>query len=492
VVKDKQVAKLMSEVEMGQDIGIAALRAGMHRNTAARYVKSGKLPSERIGGRSWKTREDPFSLDWPDLLERLEGAPGLEAKALFEDLQRRHPGRYEDGQVRTLQRRVQRWRVQHGPELVVMLPQVHRAGEAVQTDFTDCDDLGITIAGEPFDHLLCHAVLPYSNWEWATVARSESMLALERGLQEALYRLGKSPTYSQTDNSTAATHKVVTGKRGFNQDYLCLCRRLGVTPRTIAIGESNQNGDVEALNGALKRRLEQHLLLRGSCDFDTLTAYEGWVWSTIELANVARSTSLAAELEVMKPLVAMRSAENREISTRVSRNGTISVLHNTYSVPPRLSGSAVRVRISELWLEVFYGGQSYARLERAHGRGQHRINYRHVIASMVQKPGAFARYRWRDALYPRQCFRRAHESLTLALPERTATFEYLRIVQLAAVTLEYEVAAALDLLLETGQVPRLDAVRDLLTARIDEVPEMPALVVDVASYDELIALAVAS
>jgi hypothetical protein len=106
----------------------------------------------------------------------------------------------------------------------------------------------------------------------------------------------------------------------------------------------------------------------------------------------------------------------------------------------------------------------------------------------VRKPGGFARYRWRDALFPRQCFRRTHEVLELALPERQATMEYLRILHLAAATLEHEVAAALELLLETGQVPRLAAVQALLSLeRPLEIPDQTPLVPDVASYDLLIA-----
>lgn len=492
MVKDKQVAKLMDEIAEGQSIEVAALRSGMHRNTAARYVKSGKLPSESLGQRDWRTRVDPFEEAWPELERRLEAAPELEAKALFEHLQRCHPGRYHDGQVRTLQRRVQRWRVEHGPDREVMLPQSHRPGEAMQTDFTFGNELGVTIGGAGFDHLLCHVVLPYSNWESVTVARSESMLALRRGLQEALYRLGKVPGWSQTDNSTAATHDLATGKRGFNQEYLGLCEYLGMRPRTIGIGESHQNGDVEALNGALKRRVTQHLLLRGSSDFESAEAYERWLWSVIERANLARARQLAEELAVMRPLLVARSPESRELAVRVSRNGTIAVQRNTYSVPPRLSGAVVKVRITELWVEVLYAGEVKVRVERLCGKGRHLINYRHVIWSLVKKPGAFARYRWRDSLYPLQCFRRAHEALTLAVPERIATLEYLRILHLAAATLEYEVATALELLLEAGRVPRLDAVRELIAEHIEVVPAMAALVADVASYDELISAGVGS
>jgi len=168
------------------------------------------------------------------IAERLEAAPTLEGRALFEDLLKRYPDRYEVSQLRTFQRRVRQWRAEQGPDKEVFFPQAHRPGEAGQTDFTDAGRLGVMIAGEPFPHLLCHFVLPYSDWEWATVCHSESMLALRRGVQSAVFRLGRVPEYHQTDNSTAATHDLRTGKRGFNEEYVALMDHLGMTPRTTS------------------------------------------------------------------------------------------------------------------------------------------------------------------------------------------------------------------------------------------------------------------
>jgi len=212
VVSDKQVVKLMAEMSKHGNKGLAALRAGMDRGTARKYHAAGKLPSDMVNTeRTYLTREDPFAQDWAWIESVLVDLPELEAKALFEHLQATWPGRYEPGQVRTLQRRVQRWRAQHGPEREVFFAQEHRPGEAAQTDFTSTMELKITIGGEPLAHLLCHFVLPYSNWQWVTVAYSESLLALRRGVQAALLHLGRKPTWHQTDNSTAATHELGTG-----------------------------------------------------------------------------------------------------------------------------------------------------------------------------------------------------------------------------------------------------------------------------------------
>jgi transposase InsO family protein len=476
----------MDEMSKHGRVGVAALRAGMHRNTARRYVELGKLPSELSEPRSWRTRPDPFAEDWPGIVALLSAAPELEAKALFEHLMSERPGRYQEGQLRTLQRRIQQWRAEHGPPKEIFLPQEHRPGEALQTDFTWAGELGVRIGGEAFEHLLCQSVLPYSNWQSVVVCRSESMLALRGGVQEAVFRLGRVPTWHQTDNSTAATHDLATGKRGFNAEYAELMAHLGMKPRTIGLGQSHQNGDIEAFQGVLKRRLEQHLLLRGSRDFESVEAYQGWLDGVVEQANAPRGGRLAEELARMRPLAATRLPRYREVRVRVSSNGTIPVLRNTYSVPPRLSGERVVVRVHDLYLEVVYGGRCQMVVERLRGERKHRIDYRHVIWSLVRKPWGFARYRYREALFPTTRFREAYEALTAALPERQADLEYLRVVHLAAATMQADVEAAIELVLGDERLPTFDAVRSLVCERPAEVPQMAPLAVDLASYDELL------
>ena len=446
----------------------------MSPNTARKYLRAGRLPSELEAPRTWRTREDPFAEDWAELRARLAEAPELEAKTLFEDLLRRKPDGYTPGQLRTLQRRVKQWRAQEGPPKRIFFPQVHRPGEAMQTDFTWANALGITIGGEPFPHLLCHPVLPYSNWEWATVCQSESMAALRRGVQAALVRLGRAPTYHQTDNSTAATHDLRTGKRGFNAEYVALVEHFGMIPRTIEVGEKEQNGDVEALNGVLKRRLDQQLLLRGSREFETVARYEGWVQTCLEAANRLRAARVAEELAAMRPLPAARLPEFVEQDVRVTAWSTIRVKHNAYSVPSRLAREVVRVRIFEERLEVCFGGAPQLTVARLPGRNGHRINYRHIIWSLVRKPGAFARYRYRDELFPSPAFRRAYDALRDAQAVRKADVEYLRILHLAASTMESDVDQALERLLAAGTVPTAEAVRALVAP---ERPDVPALAV---------------
>ncbi|MEO6878438.1 MAG: IS21 family transposase [Gemmatimonadaceae bacterium] len=336
----------------------------MDRKTARKYVASGKLPSEKSAPRDWRTREDPFEAHWPEIEERLRITPELEAKTLFELLQEQHPERYEDGQVRTLQRRVKWWRAAHGPEQSIVLGQQHRPGEAAQTDFTRTAELAITIGGELFVHMLCVFVLPYSNWQWATVCLSESMVALRRGVQRALFEIGRIPEFHQTDNSTAATHRIPQGadekfedgKRSFNVEYLALMKHFGMKPRTTAVGAKEQNGDVEAANGAFKRRLEQALLIHGSRDFESAEAWQTFVDRVSRKANANRKTRVAEDLAAMRELNVAKLPAYTEERARVTDWSTVRIKYCAYSVPSRLKGEWVRVRIFEEKIEVRYAG----------------------------------------------------------------------------------------------------------------------------------------
>jgi transposase len=437
--------------------------------------------------RDWRTREDPFKADWPLVVAMLRDAPELEGKALFEWLCEQPRRVYDEGQLRTFQRRVREWRASEGPPKEVFFAQEHRPGEALQTDFTWATELGITIQAELFVHMLCHTVLPYSNWQWATVCRSESLAALKVGIQAALVRLGRVPKFSQTDNSTAATHTLSSGKRGFNDKYVSVVEHFGMKARTTGVGKKEQNGDVEALNGALKRRLKQHLLLRGSTDFESVEAYEAWLQETLLRANSLRSRRVAIELDAMRPLCVKCLPEYTEDEFRVSSWSTIRVERNSYSVPSRLIDERVKVRIYDDRLEVYYKDALQLTTERLVGRNGRRIDYRHIIWSLVRKPGAFPRYKYREELFPSLTFRKAYDALAEAMEfERKADIHYLRILYLAATEMECQVEVALDLLLEAGTTPDADAVKELVVPHEPEQPNIPVLHVDLSGYDRLL------
>jgi len=484
----------MEEHSRHGNIEVAGLKAGMGRKTAAKYIREGKLPSDLVQVRTWRTRRDPFEGVWPEIAARLKDAPELEAKIVFEDLQERYPDLFPSGQLRTLQRRMKQWRAQCGPAKTVFFPQQHRPGEAAQTDFTWATELGITIGGEVFPHMLCHFVLPYSNWQWATTCQSESLLALRHGVQEAVFRLGRVPKFHQTDHSTAATHKPSKTEReeaapadlGFNENYLALMRHLGMKPRTTQVGAKEQNGDVESLNGALKRRLKQHLLLRGDSNFESVDQYEEWLFAILRKANTQRAAKVSEELAVMKALRVDRLREYDEVVVAVTSWSTIRIKRNTYSVPSQLMRERVRVRLFEDRLEVWHGSVRQLVCERLRGVSGSLISYRHIIWSLVRKPGAFPRYRYREALFPSLTFRRSYDALSAALSVRQADVEYLRSLKLAAETMESSVEVALDTLLSHGELPLADRVKALVAPEALEIPELAAPQVDLDEYDELL------
>ena len=160
----------MTLVKKGVPLSTAALKAGMSEPTARKYLGMGRLPSQLRRPRDWRTRTELFEEVWPEVKELLERDAGLQAKTVFEELGRRYPGRFQTGQLRTLQRRFRRWRaLRGGPQREVYFPQVHRPGEQAQSDFTALGSLVVVVAGVHFVHLLYHFVLTYSNWESVTV-----------------------------------------------------------------------------------------------------------------------------------------------------------------------------------------------------------------------------------------------------------------------------------------------------------------------------------
>ncbi len=143
MVTDEQVRRLMKYIQKEKSYGIAAAKAGMDEKTARKYRSLGKLPSDIQAEHNWRNRSDTFSEVWDEVRSHLEINSGLEAKTLFEDLQRRYPGRFSDGQLRTLQRRVKMWRAIEGPPKEVFFPQKHKPGVLCQSDFTHMSSLGV-------------------------------------------------------------------------------------------------------------------------------------------------------------------------------------------------------------------------------------------------------------------------------------------------------------------------------------------------------------
>lgn len=413
----------------------SAMKADLDRKTAAKYLTQNcQSPEELQAKHTWRTREDPLAGIWEKAESMLLEAPELESKALFEHLLLGEEDTGKASQLRTFQRRVKQWRLTHGPEKEVFFPQDRTPGKMAQLDWTHALELEVTIQGRLYDHLLCHVVLPYSNWQWATRCHSESLLSLRAGLQAALFRLGKVPPILQLDNSSAATHQISTtgAERAFNPDFLSIMEHYRCKPMTINVRCPNENGDVESLNGHLKRRIKQYLILRGSRDFGSEAEYDLFLEGVLLRANAARHVKLGEELAVMRELPPTRLSEYDEVCCRVSSASTIRVKKVGYSVPARWIGQDLKVEVYEAELKIYAGRELLLKLPRERGDRGAVIDFRHVIDQLLRKPGAFAEYRYREELFPSPTYRRAYDRLVADHGPRRGELDYLHLLKLTA------------------------------------------------------------
>lgn len=203
-ITDQQVS-LYKKLRSRFSQEVAAAKAGVSVRTARRIEKAPTPPSQSKS-RDWRTRADPLADVWDaELLPLLQSAPGLTAVTLLEELQRRHPGRFDAGVLRTLQRRVRRWRALEGDEREVFFAQQHEPGRLGLSDFTDARELRVSIGGEPLEHRYYQFTLAYSGWRHVEVVLGgESWIALSAGLQNALWALGGVPAEHRTDSLSAA------------------------------------------------------------------------------------------------------------------------------------------------------------------------------------------------------------------------------------------------------------------------------------------------
>jgi hypothetical protein len=485
MVTDKQVRRLRKLIHTERSLSLAAAKAGMSEKTARKY-RTGRLPSEAGPERAWRTRPDPFEAVWPELTELLRTNPGLKAKTLFAYLQRRDPGRFPDGQLRSLQRRVKEWRALEGPRREVFFEQVHEPGRLGQSDFTHCTSLGVRIGGQVFEHLIYHFVLTYSNWETGTICFSESFESLSEGLQNALWELGGVPTDHQTDRLSSAVHRM-DHPDAFTARYEALLGHYRMRGRRIQAGCAHENGDIEQRHYRFKDALDQALMLRGSRDFPDRPAYAAFLGELFIQLNSGRRDRLAEEQKALRALPAMRLPAVRRVRARVRRGSTIRVLGNVYSVSSRLIGEELVVRVGSETLELWYAQRRIEALPRLRGRGRHRIDYRHIIDWLVRKPGAFANYRYRDDLFPTTRFRMAYDQIREHHPA-TADRIYLGVLQLAATEGETEVDSILEELLACGTPVSLAAVKSRLGTDPPEraVTDVAIEAVDLGVYDGLL------
>jgi len=489
MVTDDQVLALRKEFKKLKVIKIVALKTGMNRKTASKYLKQSALPSETTKPRSWRTRQDHLKDIWPKAQEFLSLTPDIEAKALFEHLLETYPGIVSDGQLRTFQRRIKQWRIQHGVDQEVYFDQLTIPGKMAQLDWLDMNRFSIKINGKAFKHKLCHFTLNHSNTESATICRSESILSIKKGLRDFLYRVvGKAPQILQVDNSSAATHRPCRDekKRIFNYEYLQVLKYYGIHAQKTNVGCPNENGVVESQNGHLKNKIKQALTIRGSKRFKSLNEYEQFIFTVIDKANNRRKERLDEEYSSLVNIPIKPLPEYQEEYINIRNRSTAYIKKITYSVPSRLIGTKLKARIYEDKIDLYAGVDLVFSMPRVLGDRGMVIDYRHVINSLIRKPAAFENYKYKEELYPTNNFKKAWDYLSNKKTDRQATIEYLRILKLSADSLEEDVDVALELILDDDSATlNIETIKELVMKEESPIIDSIELTPNLNIYDEL-------
>ena len=470
----------------------AAVRAAFSTATAYRIEHDPRLPSQKSLPRE-RRRPDPLAQIFDaEVVPMLVATPGLRPIGIFEELQRRHP-ELASRVRRTLERRIRAWRALHGPEQEVIFRQVHEPGRMGLSDFTEMGDLNIHIAGVPLDHRLYHFRLVYSGFEHAhVILGGESYVALAEGLQNALWALGGAPCEHRSDSLSAAFRNLdASAREDLTSRYDALCAHYRMEPTRNNRGVAHENGSIESAHGHLKRAVHDALLMRGAADFEDLPTYRGFIDEVASRRNARNTKRIDAERAQLRSLPEMRTCDYEETFIYVTSSGGFTLRKVFYTVPSRLIGRRLRVRLYDDRLELFIGATPLITLARGRcgkeGRHGHVVNYHHVIRALRKKPMALLNLVYRDQLFPREVYRLTFEHLREKLPDRAACRLIVALLSLAHErSCEARLAVVLTECLEAHQVPDLDA----LLARFSPDPaRLPVVLVELAplkAYEALL------
>ena len=474
-------------------IPVAAARAGFSAATGYRIAQDPRLPSEKRAPRA-RRRPDPLAAVFDaEVVPMLQASPGLRPVAVFEELMRRHP-ELGAGVRRTLERRIRQWRALHGPEREVIFRQTHEPGRLGFSDFTDMADVGVTVAGELLAHRLYHFRLAFSGFEHADVVLGgESFVALAAGMQDALWALGGAPGEHRSDSLSAAFRNLSPEvEEDWTARYAGLCAHYGMVASRNNRGVAHENGTIESAHGHLKRAIEDALLLRGSRDFATLAEYRRFVDELVGRRNARNRRRIDAERAVLRPLPPRRAEDGEEAMVTVTSSGGFMLRRVFYTVPSRLIGHRLRVRLHDDRLELFLGGTHLMTLPRGRGYGDRRrahvVDYRHVIHALRAKPMALPGLVYRDQLFPRDAYRRLYDAAMAALPEKAACRLVVEALALAHERgCEADLAAVIDAELDAGVMPDLAGLRARFTPDPQALPQVMVSLTPLSAYDVLTA-----
>ena len=470
----------------------ASAKAGFSQATGYRIAGEPKLPSQNKAERK-RRRPDPLGHIFDaEIVPLLEAAPGLRAVALYEEMRLRHPD-LPTGIRRTLERRVRNWRALHGPEREVIFRQVHEPGRLGLSDFTDMAELGVTISGVVLDHRLYHFRLIWSGFEHAhVILGGESYVALAAGLQNALWAAGGAPCEHRTDSLSAAfCNLTAEAASDLTRRYDALCTHYGMTPTRNNRGVAHENGSIESAHGHLKASIRDALLMRSTSDFTDLADYRQFIDEIMAKKNRRNAERIDAERAVLKPLPDRRTSDYEEAIVTVTSSGGFRFRKVFYSVPSRLIGHRLRVRLYDDRLDLFMGSTCLMTLTRgradANGKHDAVVDYRHVIHSLRRKPMALMGLVYRDSLFPRDAYRQMFEHLVEQSGERAACKNMVELLCIAHDRCcEAELGAMLEQDIAEQRLPDLVAVRARFSPDPQSLPQVVVTLGSLSAYDSLI------
>jgi transposase InsO family protein len=479
----------MNTRQLGKSQQTAAAKAAISERSGRR-IEKGERPSIP-GERHWRTREDPLDAIWEkELVPLLEREPQLTGLTLWEYLEDEHAGQFPYKVLRTLQRRVKQWKATQGPDKAVIFRQSVPAGQQGLSDFSHPNTV-ITLQGEVFIHLLYQFRFAYSGWRYVQIILGgESYSALADGLQSALSLAGGSPAEHRTDSLSAAFNNHAEEQK-LTQAYEALCAHYNLRATRNNLGVSHENGAIECAHGSFKRRLDQALKLRGSCDFAAIKDYQTFLDKVTERLNKRCQSRFKDEQLALQALPGERFMDYSELSLKVTRSSTLEVKRVLYTVPSRMIGENVRVHVYHDRLVFFVGQTLTSTLARIYPQaGQERarcINYRHIIHSLSAKPQAFRFLQFRDELLPTDTYRQLWQHCDQQFQAQDACKWIVGVLRIAMdhdceERLGNELAALVD---NNKPLPPLKTLQDRYLGN-KPVPIIPARQQDLASYDHLL------
>src|SRR5689334_18991740 len=458
-ITDRQMRVYMS-FRQAETPTVAAAKAGFSAATAYRIEQDRRLPSQKKAPRG-------------------------------DEIRRRRP-ELGTGIRRTLERCIRTWRAFNGAERDVVFRQEPSPGRLGLSDFTDMGDHGISIAGVPLDHRLYHFRLAFSGWEHVhVVLGGESFVALAEGLQNALWALGQAPLQHRSDSLSAAFRNLDNDARqDQTQRYEALCAHYRMEATRNNRGLAHENGSIESPHGHLKRAIEDALLLRGSRDFDTLEAYRRFIDEVVGRRNARNRKRLDLERPALQALPAHRTTDYEETIVTVTSTSGFTLKKVFYSVPSRLIGHQLRVRLYDDRLECFLGATPLLTLRRGQpqssGKHGHVVDYRHVIHALRRKPMALLNLVYREQLFPRRAYGRAFEALLAGESDKHACRTMVGLLALAHDrACEAELAEAINAELDAGRLPDLDTLGRRFAPHPTAIPDITVEPAPLHLYNEL-------